>query len=150
MIKKTFYYLSAIIFVGAFIYFRLAPKESEEIINTLTTNSESVEKKLIEPTQRVVQGLSEHGITIDEQRWDNEHNELPLFQVKATNRGETCMLELQAVISLKDGTTNTITLHNQGDDFFNGQTTWFECVIIEDLSDISSIQVFSFDILTDY
>ena len=60
------------------------------------------------------------------------------------------MLELQAVISLKDGTTNTITLHNQGDDFFNGQTTWFECVIIEDLSDISSIQVFSFDILTDY
>ena len=146
MIKKTFYYLSAIIFVGAFIYFRLAPKESEEIINTLTTNSESVEKKLLEPTQRVVQGLSEHGITIDEQRWDNENYELPLFQVKATNHGETCMLELQAVISLKDGTTNTITLHNEGDVLYNGQTTWFECVITEELSDISSIQVFSFDI----
>ena len=146
MIKKTFYYLSAIIFVGAFIYFRLAPKESEEIINTLTTNSESVEKKLLEPTQRVVQGLSEHGITIDEQRWDNENYELPLFQVKATNRGETCMLDLQAVISLKDGTTNTITLHNEGDVLYNGQTTWFECVITEELSDISSIQVFSFDI----
>ena len=146
MIKKTFYYLSAIIFVGAFIYFRLAPEKSEEIINTLTTNSESVEKKLLEPTQRVVQGLSEHGITIDEQRWDNENYELPLFQVKATNRGETCMLDLQAVISLKDGTTNTITLHNEGDVLYNGQTTWFECVITEELSDISSIQVFSFDI----
>lgn len=146
MIKKTFYYLSAIIFVGAFIYFRLAPEKSEEIINTLTTNSESVEKKLLEPTQRVVQGLSELGITIDEQRWDNENYELPLFQVKATNRGETCMLELQAVISLKDGTTNTITLHNEGDVLYNGQTTWFECVITEELSDISSIQVFSFDI----
>ena len=146
MIKKTFYYLSAIIFIGAFIYFRLAPKESEEIINTLTTNSESVEKKLLEPTQRVVQGLSELGITIDEQRWDNENYELPLFQVKATNRGETCMLDLQAVISLKDGTTNTITLHNEGDVLYNGQTTWFECVITEELSDISSIQVFSFDI----
>ena len=148
--KKALTYLSLIIFVGAFIYVRLAPEKSEEIINSLTTDSERVEKKIVAPTQRVVQGLSEHGITIDEQRWDNEHNELPLFQVKATNRGETCMLELQAVISLKDGTTNTITLHNQGDDFFNGQTTWFECVIIEDLSDISSIQVFSFDILTDY
>jgi hypothetical protein len=146
MIKKTFYYLSAIIFVGAFIYFRLAPEKSEEIINTLTTNSESVEKKLLEPTQRVVQGLREHGITIDEQRWDDENYELPLFQVKATNRGETCMLELQAVISLKDGTTNTITLHNEGDVLYNGQTTWFECVITEELSDISSIQVFSFDI----
>ena len=145
--KKALIYLSLIIFVGAFIYVRLAPEKSDEIINSLTTDSESVEKKLIEPTQRVVQGLSEHGITIDEQRWDNEP---PLFRVKATNRGETCMLDLQAVISLKDGTTNTITLHNQGDDFFNGQTTWFECVIIEDLSDISSIQVFSFDILTDY
>ena len=145
--KKALIYLSLIIFVGAFIYVRLAPEKSEEIINSLTTDSERVEKKLIEPTQRVVQGLSEHGITIDEQRWDNEP---PLFRVKATNRGETCMLDLQAVISLKDGTTNTITLHNQGDDFFNGQTTWFECVIIEDLSDISSIQVFSFDILTDY
>jgi len=148
--KKALIYLSLIIFVGAFIYVRLAPEKSEEIINSLTTDSERVEKKIVAPTQRVVQGLSEHGITIDEQRWDNEHNELPFFQVKATNRGETCMLELQAVISLKDGTTNTITLHNQGDDFFNGQTTWFECVIIEDLSDISSIQVFSFDILTDY
>ncbi len=56
------------------------------------------------------------------------------------------MLELQAVISLKDGTTNTITLHNEGDVLYNGQTTWFECVITEELSDISSIQVFSFDI----
>ena len=146
MIKKTFYYLLLIIFVGAFIYFRLAPKESEEIINTLTTNSESVEKKLLEPTQRVVQSLSEHGITIDGQRWDNENYELPLFQVKATNRGETCMLDLKAVISLKDGTTNTITLHNEGDVLYNGQTTWFECVITEDPSDIISIQVFSFDI----
>jgi hypothetical protein len=145
--KKALFYLSLIIFVGAFIYFRLAPEEGEEIINSLTTDSESVEQKLIEPTQRVVQGLSKYGITIDEQRWGDEP---PVFRVKATNRGETCMLELQAVISLKDGTTNTITLHNQGDDFFNGQTTWFECVIIEDLSDISSIQVFSFDILTDY
>lgn len=145
--KKALIYLSLIIFVGAFIYVRLAPEKSEEIINSLTTDSERVEKKIVAPTQRVVQGLSEHGITIDEQRWDNEP---PLFRVKATNRGETCMLDLQAVISLKDGTTNTITLHNQGDDFFNGQTTWFECVIIEELSDISSIQVFSFDILTDY
>ena len=145
--KKALIYLSLIIFVGAFIYVRLAPEEGEEIINSLTTDSESVEKKLIEPTQRVVQGLSKYGITIDEQSWEDEP---PLFRVKATNRGETCMLELQAVISLKDGTTNTITLHNQGDDFFNGQTTWFECVIIEELSDISSIQVFSFDILTDY
>lgn len=128
MIKKTFYYLSAIIFIGAFIYVRLAPEKGDEIINTLTTNSESVEQKLIEPTQRVVQSLSEHGITIDEQRWDNEHNELPLFQVKATNRGETCMLDLQAVISLKDGTTNTISLHNEGDFFImarpRGSTVW--------------------------
>ena len=147
MVKKTLFYLSLIIFVGAYYYYKSAPEKSREIINTLTTNSESVEQKLIEPTQRVVQSLSEHGITIDEQRWDNEHNELPLFQVKATNRGETCMLDLQAVISLKDGTTNTITLHNQGDDFFNGQTTWFDCLVTEDLSDIISIQVFSFDIL---
>ena len=148
--KKALTYLSIIIFVGAFIYVRLAPEKSDEIINSLTTGSERVEKKIVAPTQRVVQGLSEHGITIDDQRWDNEHNELPLFQVKATNRGETCMLELQAVISLKDGTTNTITLHNEGDVLYNGQTTWFECVITEELSDISSIQVFSFDRLTDY
>ena len=147
--KKALTYLSIIIFVGAFIYVRLAPEKSDEIINSLTTDSERVEKKIVAPTQRVVQGLSEHGITIDEQRWDNEHNELPFFQVKATNRGETCMLELQAVISLKDGTTNTITLHNEGDVLYNGQTTWFECVITEELSDISSIQVFSFDRLTD-
>lgn len=145
--KKALTYLSIIIFVGAFIYFRLAPEKGNEIINSLTTDSERVEKKIVAPTQRVVQGLSKYGITIVEQSWEDEP---PLFRVKATNRGETCMLELQAVISLKDGTTNTITLHNQGDDFFNGQTTWFECVIIEDLSDISSIQVFSFDILTDY
>ena len=148
--KKALIYLSLIIFVGAFIYVRLAPEKGEEIINNLTTDSERVEKKMIEPTQRVVQTLSEYGITIDEQRWDNEHYELPLFQVKATNRGETCMLELQAVISLKDGTTNTITLHNQGDDFYSGQTTWFDGLVTDDLSDISSIQVFSFDILTDY
>ena len=147
MIKKTFYYLSAIIFVGAFIYFRLAPEEGEEIINSLTTDSESVEKKLIEPTQRVVQGLSKYGITIDEQSWGDEP---PVFRVKATNRGETCMLELQAVISLKDGTTNTITLHNQGDDFYSGQTTWFDGLVTDNLSNISSIQVFSFDRLTDY
>ena len=147
--KKALTYLSIIIFVGAFIYVRLAPEKSDEIINSLTTDSERVEKKIVAPTQRVVQCLSEHGITIDDQRWDNEHNELPLFQVKATNRGETCMLELQAVISLKDGTTNTITLHNEGDVLYNGQTTWFECVITEELSDISSIQVFSFDRLTD-
>lgn len=145
--KKALFYLSLIIFVGAFIYFRLAPEEGEEIINSLTTDSESVEKKLIEPTQRVVQGLSKYGITIDEQSWEDEP---PLFRVKATNRGETCMLELQAVISLKDGTSNTITLHNEGDDFYNGQTTWFDGLVTDDLSDISSIQVFSFDILTDY
>ena len=145
--KKALIYLSLIIFVGSFIYVRLAPEKSEEIINSLTTDSERVEKKIVAPTQRVVQGLSKYGITIVEQSWEDEP---PLFRVKATNRGETCMLDLQAVISLKDGTTNTITLHNQGDDFFNGQTTWFECVIIEELSDISSIQVFSFDILTDY
>ena len=145
--KKALIYLSLIIFVGAFIYFRLAPEKGEEIINSLTTDSESVEKKLIEPTQRVVQGLSKYGITIVEQSWEDEP---PLFRVKATNRGETCMLELQAVISLKDGTTNTITLHNQGDDFFSGQTTWFDALVAEELSDISSIQVFSFDVLTDY
>ena len=145
--KKALTYLSLIIFVGAFIYFRLAPEEGEEIINSLTTDSESVEKKLIEPTQRVVQGLSKYGITIGEQSWEDEP---PLFRVKATNRGETCMLELQAVISLKDGTTNTITLHNQGDDFYSGQTTWFDGLVAEELSDIRSIQVFSFDILTDY
>lgn len=145
--KKALFYLSLIIFVGAFIYFRLAPEEGEEIINSLTTDSESVEQKLIEPTQQVVQSLSKHGITIDEQRWGDEP---PVFRVKATNRGETCMLELQAVISLKDGTTNTITLHNQGDDFYSGQTTWFDGLVTDNLSDISSIQVFSFDILTDY
>ena len=145
--KKALFYLSLIIFVGAFIYFRLAPEEGEEIINSLTTDSESVEKKLIEPTQQVVQSLSKHGITIDEQRWGDEP---PVFRVKATNRGETCMLELQAVISLKDGTSNTITLHNEGDDFYNGQTTWFDGLVTDNLSDISSIQVFSFDILTDY
>jgi hypothetical protein len=145
--KKALLYLSLIIFVGAFIYFRLAPEEGEEIINSLTTDSESVEKKLIEPTQRVVQGLSKYGITIDEQSWEDEP---PVFRVKATNRGETCMLELQTVISLKDGTTNTITLHNQGDDFYSGQTTWFDGLVTDNLSDISSIQVFSFDILTDY
>lgn len=145
--KKALFYLSLIIFVGAFTYFRLAPEEGEEIINSLTTDSESVEKKLIEPTQRVVQGLSKYGITIDEQSWEDEP---PVFRVKATNRGETCMLELQTVISLKDGTTNTITLHNQGDDFYSGQTTWFDGLVTDNLSDISSIQVFSFDILTDY
>ena len=147
MIKKTLFYLSLFFLVGAFIYIRLAPEKSEEIINSLTTDSESVEKKLIEPTQQVVQSLSKHGITIDEQRWGDEP---PVFRVKATNRGETCMLELQAVISLKDGTSNTITLHNEGDDFYNGQTTWFDGLVTDDLSDISSIQVFSFDILTDY
>jgi hypothetical protein len=147
MIKKTLFYLSLFFLVGAFIYIRLAPEKSEEIINSLTTDSESVEQKLIEPTQQVVQSLSKHGITIDEQRWGDEP---PVFRVKATNRGETCMLELQAVISLKDGTSNTITLHNEGDDFYNGQTTWFDGLVTDDLSDISSIQVFSFDILTDY
>ena len=169
MIKKTLFYLSLFFLVGAFIYIRLAPEKSEEIINSLTTDSESVEQKLIEPTQQVVQSLSKHGITIDEQRWGDEP---PVFRVKATNRGETCMLELQAVISLKDGTSNTygykvyqqreavrslkdgtsntITLHNEGDDFYNGQTTWFNGFVTDDLSDISSIQVFSFDILTDY
>lgn len=147
MIKKTLFYLSLFFLVGAFIYIRLAPEKSEEIINSLTTDSESVEKKLIEPTQQVVQSLSKHGITIDEQRWGDEP---PVFRVKATNRGETCMLELQAIISLKDGTSNTITLHNEGDDFYNGQTTWFDGLVTDDLSDISSIQVFSFDILTDY
>ena len=147
MIKKTLFYLSLFFLVGAFIYIRLAPEKSEEIINSLTTDSESVEQKMIEPTQQVVQSLSKHGITIDEQRWGDEP---PVFRVKATNRGETCMLELQAVISLKDGTSNTITLHNEGDDFYNGQTTWFDGLVTDDLSDISSIQVFSFDILTDY
>jgi len=147
MIKKTLFYLSLFFLVGAFIYIRLAPEKSEEIINSLTTDSESVEQKLIEPTQQVVQSLSKHGITIDEQRWGDEP---PVFRVKATNRGETCMLELQAVISLKDGTSNTITLHNEGDDFYNGQTTWFDGLVTDDLSDISSIQVFSFDILTDF
>ena len=147
MIKKTLFYLSLFFLVGAFIYIRLAPEKSEEIINSLTTDSVSVEQKLIEPTQQVVQSLSKHGITIDEQRWGDEP---PVFRVKATNRGETCMLELQAVISLKDGTSNTITLHNEGDDFYNGQTTWFDGLVTDDLSDISSIQVFSFDILTDY
>ena len=145
--KKALFYLSLIIFVGAFIYFRLAPEEGEEIINSLTTDSESAEQKFVAPTQRVVQGLSKYGITIVEHSWEDEP---PLFRVKATNRGETCMLELQAVISLKDGTTNTITLHNQGDDFYSGQTTWFDGLVTDDLSDISSIQVFSFDILTDY
>ena len=147
MIKKTLFYLSLFFLVGAFIYIRLAPEKSEEIINSLTTDSESVEQKLIEPTQQVVQSLSKHGITVDEQRWGDEP---PVFRVKATNRGETCMLELQVVISLKDGTSNTITLHNEGDDFYNGQTTWFDGLVTDDLSDISSIQVFSFDILTDY
>lgn len=145
--KKALFYLSLFFLVGAFIYIRLAPEKSEEIINSLTTDSESVEKKLIEPTQQVVQSLSKHGITIDEQRWGDEP---PVFRVKATNRGETSMLELQAVISLKDGTTNTITLHNQGDDFYSGQTTWFDGLVTDNLSNISSIQVFSFDILTDY
>ena len=145
--KKALIYLSLIIFVGAFIYVRLAPEKGEEIINTLTTNSESAEQKIVAPTQRVVQGLSKYGITIDEQSWEDEP---PLFRVKATNRGETCMLDLQAIISLKDGTTNTITLHNQGDVFYNGQTTWFDCLVTEDLTDIISIQVFSFDRLTDY
>ena len=53
------------------------------------------------------------------------------------------MLELQAAIYLKDGTTNTVILYNQGDDFYNGQTTWFEGLVTDELSDISSIQVFS-------
>ena len=141
--KKALIYLSLIIFVGAFIYVRLAPEKGEEIINSLTTDAERVEKKIVAPTQRVLQSLSKYGITIDEQGWEDEP---PLFRVKATNRGETCMLDLQAIISLKDGTTNTITLHNQGDVFYNGQTTWFDCLVTEDLSDIGSIQVFSFDI----
>lgn len=145
--KKALIYLSLIIFVGAFIYVRLAPEKGEDIINTLTTNSESAEQKFVAPTQRVVQGLSKYGITIVEHSWEDEP---PLFRVKATNRGETCMLDLQAIISLKDGTTNTITLHNQGDVFYNGQTTWFDCLVTEDLTDIISIQVFSFDRLTDY
>jgi len=144
--KKALIYLSLIIFVGAFIYVRLAPEKGDEIINSLTTDSERVEQKIVAPTQRVLQSLSKYGITIDEQRWDDEYCELPLFQVKATNRGETCMLDLQAVISLKDGTTNTIKLHNEGDVFYNGQTTWFDCLVTEELSDIRSIQVFSFDI----
>ena len=144
--KKALIYLSLIILLGAFIYVRLAPEKGEEIMNSLTTDSERVEQKIVAPTQRVLQSLSKYGITIDEQRWDDEYCELPLFQVKATNRGETCMLDLQAVISLKDGTTNTIKLHNEGDVFYNGQTTWFDCLVTEDLSDISSIQVFSFDI----
>ena len=122
--KKALTYLSLIIFVGAFIYFRLAPEKGEEIINSLTTDSESVEQKFVAPTQRVVQGLSKHGITIDEHSWEDEP---PLFRVKAT-----------------------ISLHNQGDDFFSGQTTWFDALVAEELSDISSIQVFSFDVLTDY
>ena len=145
--KKTLSYLSLIILLGAFIYVRLAPEKGEEIINSLTTDSERVEKKIVAPTQRVVQGLSKYGITIVEHSWEDEP---PLFRVKATNRGETCMLDLQAIISLKDGTTNTISLHNQGDDFYSGQTTWFDGLVTDDLSDISSIQVFSFDILTDY
>ena len=141
--KKALIYLSTIIFVGAFIYVRLAPEKGEEIINSLTTDSERVEKKIVAPTQRVVQGLSKYGITIVEHSWEDEP---PLFRVKATNRGETCMLELKAVISLKDGTTNTITLHNHGYDFYSGQTTWFDGLVAEELSDIRSIQVFSFDI----
>ena len=141
--KKALIYLSLIIFVGAFIYVRLAPEKGDEIINSLTTDSESVEKKIVAPTQRVLQSLSKYGITIDEQGWEDEP---PLFRVKATNRGETCMLELKADISLKDGTTNTITLHNHGYDFYSGQTTWFDGLVAEELSDIRSIQVFSFDI----
>ena len=43
MIKKTLFYLSLFFLVGAFIYIRLAPEKSEEIINSLTTDSESVE-----------------------------------------------------------------------------------------------------------
>ncbi len=145
--KKALIYLSLIILVGAFIYVRLAPEKGDEIINSLTTDSERVEQKIVAPTQRVLQSLSKYRITIDEQGWEDEP---PLFRVKATNRGETCMLDLQAIISLKDGTTNTITLHNQGDVFYNGQTTWFDCLVTEDLTDIISIQVFSFDRLTDY
>ena len=145
--KKALTYLSIIILVGAFIYVRLAPEKGDEIINSLTTDSERVEQKIVAPTQRVLQSLSKYGITIDEQGWEDDP---PLFRVKATNRGETCMLELQAVISLKDGTTNTITLHNHGYDFYSGQTTWFDGLVAEELSDIRSIQVFSFDILTDY
>ena len=145
--KKVLIYLSLIIFVGAFIYVRLAPEKGDEIINSLTSDSERVEQKIVAPTQRVLQSLSKYGITIDEQGWEDEP---PLFRVKATNRGETCMLELKAVISLKDGTTNTITLHNHGNDFYSGQTTWFDGLVAEELSDIRSIQVFSFDILTDY
>jgi len=145
--KKALTYLSIIILVGAFIYVRLAPEKGDEIINSLTTDSERVEQKIVAPTQRVLQSLSKYGITIDEQGWEDEP---PLFRVKATNRGETCMLELKAVISLKDGTTNTITLHNHGYDFYSGQTTWFDGLVAEELSDIRSIQVFSFDILTDY
>lgn len=145
MIKKTIFYLLVFIVAGAWFYFRTYPEKGEEIINKFTNDSESVEQKLIEPTQKVVEGLSKHGITIDEQGWDDE---LPVFRVKATNNGETCMIELQAVIYLKDGTTNTISLYNQGDEFYNGQTTWFEGLVTDELSDISSIQVFSFDILT--
>ena len=57
--KKALIYLSPTAFVGAFIYVRLAPEKSDEIINSLTTDSERVEKKIVAPTQRVVQGLSE-------------------------------------------------------------------------------------------
>ena len=147
MYKSTLFYLLLLICIGVSIFYRSAPDTCNEIIDKLTNSSESVEKKLTEPTQRVVQGLDKYGITIDEQGWEDEP---PVLRVKATNNGETCMLELQAVISLKDGTTNTITLHNQGDDFFSGQTTWFDALVAEELSDISSIQVFSFDVLTDY
>ena len=142
MKKSTLFYLPLFIFAGAYIFIKSVPEKGEEIIDKLTNSSESVEKKLTEPTQRVVQSLDKYGITIDEQKWEDEP---PVFRVKATNRGETCMLELQAAIYLKDGTTNTISLYNQGDEFYNGQTTWFEGLVTDELSDISSIQVFSFD-----
>lgn len=145
MKKSTLFYLPLFIFAGAYIFIKSAPEKSEEIIDKLTNSSESVEQKLSEPTERVVQSLGKYGITIDEQGWEDEP---PVLRVKATNNGETCMLELQAVIYLKDGTTNTVSLYNQGDEFYNGQTTWFEGLVTDELSDISSIQVFSFDILT--
>ena len=145
--KNVLSFIMLLACVGVYIFFRFAPDTSNEIIDKLTDDFESVEQKLNEPTQRVVQGLSKYGITIDEQGWEDEP---PVFRVKATNNGETCALELQAVISLKDGTTNTVSLYNQGDEFYNGQTTWFEGLVTDELSDIISIQVFSFDILTDY
>ena len=145
MNKKTLFYLLLFICIGVSIFYRFAPDTSNEIINGLTNDTGSVELKLMEPTQQVVQSLSKYGITIEDQGWNDE---LHTFRVKATNQGETCILELIASISLKDGTTNTVTLYSQGDDFYRGQTTWFEGLVTDDPSNIRSIQLFSFDIIT--